>query len=94
MQLDLFSKASRQGTAVVFHFPMARRANEVRAAARHLLSRSYEDGRRFWSSHIQSVRRRLKEAGLSRSEIDQEIVAYSRAVRNEACSSLPGRIAQ
>lgn len=94
MQLDLFKKSSRQGTAVVFHFPMARRANEVRAAAQQLLSRSYEDGRQFWLAHVQSVRRQMKAAGLSRSEIDQQVAAYSRAVRNEACSSMPGRIAR
>ena len=92
MQLELFTR--RKGPATVYRFPLARRADLVRATARELCSRSYEDGRRYWTTHAQRMRRELKSSGLSRSEIEKEIAAYSGAVREQVFAAIPGRMSR
>lgn len=90
MQLDLFK--ARKGPAIVFRFPLARRADLVRATANHLGSSTYEAGRRYWTSHAQKIRRDLRAAGLTRREIDEEITSYSRAVTAAVYAAFPGRM--
>jgi hypothetical protein len=89
MQLELFT--AQKGPAVIFRFPLARRADLVRATARELCDRAYEDGRRYWTAHARDMRRELKAAGLSRSEIEKEISAYSRAVREQVYAAFQMR---
>lgn len=90
MQLDLFTP--RRGPAILYRFPLARRADLVRGTARELCNRAYEDGRRYWNAHAQKMRRELKAIGLSRSEIEKEMTAYSQAVREEVYAAFPGRM--
>ena len=89
MQLDLFT--ARKGPAIVYRFPLARRADLVRNTAGELCGRAYEDGRRYWNVHAREMRQQLKAAGLSRSEIDQEITAYSQAVKFEVYAAFDRR---
>lgn len=83
MQLDLFSHQNRQGPATVYYFPMGRRAGLVRETAGELMSRTYAAGKRYWASHVQVIRRELKDSGRSRSEIDKDLKQYAEAVQHE-----------
>ena len=94
MQLDLFNrteepKSAPKTAAIVFRFPLYRRTDLVRATAAELRSRSYDAGRRYWSSHVQKLRRDLRASGLPRAEITSEINAYTVAVRREVFASSP-----
>jgi hypothetical protein len=89
VQLDLF--AVRSGPATVYRFPLARRADLVRLTAGELCKRAYEDGRRYWNVHAKDMRRQLKAAGLSRSEIEKEMEAYSQAVKFEVYAAFGRR---
>lgn len=90
MQLDLFT--SRKGPAKLYRFPLARRADLVRRTAGELCKRAYEDGRRYWNAHAKELRRQLKASGLSRSEIDKEMDAYSQAVKFEVYAAFDRRM--
>lgn len=92
MQLDLFTP--QKGPAILYRFPLARRADLVRSTAGELCNRAYEDGRRYWNAHAQKMRRQLKATGLSRSEIDKDMAAYSQAVRLEVYAAFPGRMSR
>jgi hypothetical protein len=89
MQLDLFTH--RKGAAIVYRFPLARRADLVRRTASELCNRAYEDGRRYWTAHAKDLRRELKLSGLSRSEIEEEIATYSHAVREQVYAAFQVR---
>lgn len=89
MQLDLFT--AKKGPANVYRFPLARRADLVRSTAGELCKRAYEDGRRYWTLHAKDMRRQLKAAGLSRSEIEKEMTAYSQAVKFEVYAAFGRR---
>ncbi len=92
MQLDLFTHQRRP--AIVYRFPLARRADLVRRAAGELCNRAYEDGRRYWTLHAKDMRRQLKAAGLSRSEIEKEMDAYSQAVKFEVYAAFDRRVSR
>ncbi len=92
MQLDLFTP--RNGPAMIYRFPLARRADLVRATAHELCIRAYEDGRRYWNAHAKDMRRRLKATGLSRSEIEKEMDAYSQAVKFEVYAAFDKRVSR
>lgn len=89
MQLDLFT--SQNGPAIMYRFPLARRADLVRRTAGELCNRAYEDGRRYWTLHAKDVRRQLKASGLSRIEIEKEMDAYSQAVKFEVYAAFGRR---
>jgi hypothetical protein len=89
MQLDLFTP--QKGPAIVYRFPFARRSDLVRRTASELCNRAYEDGRRYWTAHAKDLRRELKLAGLSRSEIEKEMAAYSHAVREQVYAAFGRR---
>lgn len=94
-QLDLFeSKKAPKPAANVFRFPLERRADLVRATAEELRSRSYDAGRRYWSSHVRAMRKTLREQGLSRDEIAAEINGYALAVRREVFASSPVKVSR
>lgn len=91
-QLDLFAiTAALKPTAVVHRFPLCRRVDLVRATAAELRSRSYSAGKRYWSAHVQRVRRELRTTGVAAPEIDREIADYALAVRREIHSCIPRR---
>lgn len=92
MQLDLFTQ--RKGPAIVYRFPLARRTDLVRSTAGELCKRAYEDGRRYWNVHAKDMRRRLKAEGLSRSEIEKEMSAYSQAVKSEVYAAFDVRMSR
>ena len=89
MQLDLF--AERKGPTILYRFPLARRTGLVRETADELCRRSYDDGRRYWNAHAKGLRRQLKASGLSRSEIEKEMEAYSQAVKFEVYAAFEKR---
>jgi hypothetical protein len=89
MQLELFDR--RRGTVIMFHFPLARRADLIRETVKELAGRSYAQGKRYWSQHVQKVRKDLKAAGRSPQDIEAEITAYAQAVRRGLFSSTPER---
>ncbi|MDI6025629.1 DUF6074 family protein [Corticibacterium sp. UT-5YL-CI-8] len=79
---------------VLFHFPTARRAALVRSVAHELRSRSYDAGKRYWAKHIKCLSTELKNAGLSRVELTEDLKAYAVAVRREVFSSQPERVSR
>lgn len=94
-QLDLFeSKTAPKPAAIVFRFPLDRRADLIRATAEELRSRSYDAGRRYWNAHVRSLRKTLREQGRSRDEIASEINRYTLAVRREVFASSPAKVSR
>jgi hypothetical protein len=81
-------QALAEDSASVYWFPLCRRVNLIRKAASELLSRQYEDGRRYLTRHVREVRKELRASSLRRTDIDIEVRDYERAVRLNA--SLPG----
>ncbi|TPK42625.1 MULTISPECIES: DUF6074 family protein [unclassified Mesorhizobium] len=78
MQLDLF--ASKRTPAIVYAFPLHRRADMVRKIAAALNARTYQAGQRYWSLHVAQERKKLEARGIPTSQIDAEISRYATAI--------------
>ena len=95
MQLDLFTVQKEAGkVAIIYRFPLCRRAALIRETVAELQSRPYADGKRHWNRHTRELRRELRAAGLRSADIESEIRDYARAVRIESLCSRPVRVSR
>jgi len=82
-QLNLFDLLDKPSAEVVL-FPLHRRANFVRAAARKILAmRSRSRSQKYWTNLIAQLRRELVAAGSPAPAIERDLQQFWSAVKRE-----------
>ncbi|MER9199680.1 DUF6074 family protein [Mesorhizobium sp. M0933] len=82
-QLDLFRDSRTAAPGVIQPFPITRQQGLLAEILRGLFARTEKEGRKFWKMKVREIRRDLKNAGVTKNDIDLQISALVRAVQTE-----------